>query len=405
MTEFDYKKLRTGGAALISGQALQALVAFATNLVLVRYILPDGFGRFALVLAGASLFLSLVSLRVNILITRLGEREYTEDIKDLYFSALSMETAVAFVIILAWLIITGTAGLWEILLVLSLGFRHWVEQNRAFFERTMPYRKLAIVETIVAIAAHAAAVVSVVGGIGWVALYIREIILTILSFTAMWWIGGITLRRFRFLTIGEWKALIREARGVWLDSVLEGSFHRLTILLAGFMGSDLVAGLIFQALRLAVVPHQFLAPIVTRLVVNWFGRAEEQTLQDQGRDKVLLVLFPPLIVIALLAIAFADPVVPFLFGENWTGVIDLFRAMAGIVVFISTFEVLRSYCLSVRRTGVLLAGRAFQYAGMALPLAIALNGWLEGALALALGLSFAYALAFVSMLVILKIRF
>ena len=47
----------------------------------------------------------------------------------------------------------------------------------------MPYQKLAIVETIVAIAAHGAAVVSVVGGIGWIALYIREIILTILSFT------------------------------------------------------------------------------------------------------------------------------------------------------------------------------------------------------------------------------
>ena len=136
-----------------------------------------------------------------------------------------------------------------------------------------------------------------------------------------------------------------------------------------------------------------------------FGRVEKQSLQDRGRDKILLVLFPPLIIMALLAIAFADPVVPFLFGKNWTGVIDLFRAMAGIVVFISTFEVLRSYCLSVRRTGVLLAGRAFQYAGMALPLAIALNGWLEGALALALGLSLAYALAFVSMMVILKVRY
>ena len=405
MKEFHYKKLRKGGAALVSGQALQALVAFATNLVLVRYILPEGFGHFALVLAGASLFLSLISLRVNVLIIRLGDQEYTEDIKDLYFSAFSMETAVAFAIVLAWLMATGTAGLWEILLVLALGFRHWVEQNRTFYERTMPYQKLAFVETLVAISAHAVAVALVVSGVGWVALYIREIVLTILSFAALSFVGGITLRRFRFLTIAEWKALFREARGVWLDSALEGSFHRLTILIAGFVGSEVVAGLIFQALRLAVVPHQFLAPIVIRLVGNWFGRAEEQALRDWGRDKVLLMLFPPLIVIALLAIAFADPVVPFLFGENWTGVIDLFRAMAGIVVFISAFEVLRSYCLSVRRTGVLIAGRAFQYAGMALPLVIALNGWLEGALALALGLSIAYTLAFVSMLVILKVRY
>ena len=404
MIDFDYKSLSKGGAALISGQAIQALVAFVTNLVLVRHILPDGFGHFALVLAGASLLLSLISLRVNVLIIRLGEREYTEDVKDLYFSAISMETAVAFTIVFAWLMATKTAGLWEVLLVLTLGLRHWVEQNRAFFERTMPYRKLAYVETLVAISAHAAAAALVISGVGWVALYIREIVLTILSFVALSYVGGITLRRFRFLTIDEWKALIREARGVWLDSALEGSFHRLTILLAGFIGSDAVAGLIFQALRLAMVPHQFLAPIVTRIVANWFGRVEKQTLQDTGRDKILLVLFPPLIILALFAIAFADPVVPFLFGKNWTGVVDLFRAMAGIIVFISTFEVLRSYCLSVRRTGILLAGRAFQFAGMALPLAFALNGWLEGTLALALGLSIAYALAFVSMLVFLKLR-
>ena len=111
MIDFDYKSLSKGGAALISGQAIQALVAFVTNLVLVRHILPDGFGHFALVLAGASLLLSLISLRVNVLIIRLGEREYTEDVKDLYFSAISMETVIAFVIVLVWLMATGTAGL------------------------------------------------------------------------------------------------------------------------------------------------------------------------------------------------------------------------------------------------------------------------------------------------------
>ncbi|NQV57118.1 MAG: hypothetical protein HQ503_14755, partial [Rhodospirillales bacterium] len=68
MANIDIRHLKIGGSYLVFGQAVQAFVAFAANLVLVRFIMPEGFGRFALVLAGASIVLSLISLRLNILI-------------------------------------------------------------------------------------------------------------------------------------------------------------------------------------------------------------------------------------------------------------------------------------------------------------------------------------------------
>ena len=72
---------------------------------------------------------------------------------------------------------------------------------------------------------------------------------------------------------------------------MEGNFQRLTILLAGLFGGEATAGLFFQAQRLAMVPHQILAPFVNRVLVVWFGQIEDTEKRKLGRDKVLLYLF------------------------------------------------------------------------------------------------------------------
>ena len=54
MKTFDYRKLTIDGAVLVSGQITQALLAFGVNLVLVRFISPTDFGRFAIILASLS---------------------------------------------------------------------------------------------------------------------------------------------------------------------------------------------------------------------------------------------------------------------------------------------------------------------------------------------------------------
>ena len=56
MVEIDYRELKIGSLFLVSGQAAQAFIAFGVNLVLVRYLTPEDFGRFALALAGAASF-------------------------------------------------------------------------------------------------------------------------------------------------------------------------------------------------------------------------------------------------------------------------------------------------------------------------------------------------------------
>jgi len=402
MARIDSNNLKVGGAILVIGNAVQALVAFAVNLVLVRYIVPEEFGRFAVILAGASVVFWVMSLRVNVLIIRLGDADYDERARDLYFSAITIEALAATLIILAWLAATGGLGLWETVLVAAVGVRHWTDLNKTFYERAMAYRKLALVETGAALGGHLTALALTLLGAGWVVLFIREAVISLLGVGGLAAVGGLTVRPVRLLTVADWRHLFREARGVWLDSVLEGSFQRWTILLAGWLGGDAAAGLFFQAQRLAVVPQQLLAPVVNRIMVNWFGRTENPLERVRGRNRLLRTIAAPLALAGILTALFADPVVPWLFGERWAGAADLFAAMCGMVAFFSLFETLKSYCLATRQAAKVLAGRVVQYAGLLVPAAAGFAGWLGAGVSLAIGLSTAYVLAFLFVLLLLN---
>ena len=267
MSAIDGKDLKIGGGFLVLSQGFQAGFAFAVNLILVRYIFPDEFGRFAIILAGASVVYSVLSPRINILIIRKSEADLDEAARDIYFSALTYETLIATLIIFLWLAVTESLGLWESVLILAVGLRHWTEVNKAFFERELPYRRLAVIEAGAAMAGHLAALGLVLLGIGWIVLFIRELIISVIGLFGLWKIGGLTLRRIKPISLADLRLLFGETRGGWLDGVLEGSFQRLTILLAGFIGSEATAGYFFQAQRLAIVPHQLLSPIINRILV------------------------------------------------------------------------------------------------------------------------------------------
>jgi len=401
MTATNDKDLKTGGGFLVFSQGFQAALAFAVNLVLVRYLLPDEFGRFAIILAGASVVYTVLSPRINILIIRKSEADLDEAARDVYFSAFTFETLIATAIIFLWLAVTGSLGIWESVLIFAIGLRHWTGVNRAFFERDMPFRKLAVIEAGASMAGHLAALGLVLTGVGWVVLFIREMIISAIELFGLWKIGGLTLRRIKSLSPVDVRMLIKEARGGWLDGVLEGSFQRLSILLAGLIGGDATAGYFFQAQRLAVVPHQFLSPIVNRVMAVWFGRTEDRWQRRAGRNRVLLYLFFPLLFGGVLTVLFADPVVPWLFGETWARVADIVIALSGMIVFFSLFETLKVYCLAARHARKILAGRAVQYIGLAAPAAAGFLGWVAADVSLAIGLTAAYTLAFIVVLALL----
>ena len=169
----------------MAGQIIQVVIAFAANIVLVRYIAPEGFGRFAITLATASLIVSLLSIRVNTLIIRVPDGELTRSVEERYFSYLTIETLFALLVGLAWVSFSGNAGKYELSLVVLVCVQHWINQNKSFFERGMPYIRLGLIETGCAVFANLAAVIIAISGAGVMALYFREFVLTASLFAAL----------------------------------------------------------------------------------------------------------------------------------------------------------------------------------------------------------------------------
>jgi O-antigen/teichoic acid export membrane protein len=401
MAKIDLKELKKGTGFLFFGQMTQAAVGFGANLVLVRFLFPEEFGHFALIMAGATLVFAMVALRIDAMIIRTPDGKLTELAQDRYFAAAVYETAIATVLLFVWLIANEGADWWEYGLVLALGGRHWAQQNKGFYERGLPYRKLAVTESVVAITSHFFAVGMVLSGFGAEVLFLREFYLTVFGLIGFWWIGGLTFRRFKVLNFGDIRALLFEAKGLWLDSVLEQCFSRIVILLVGEVGGERSAGFFFQAQKLAVIPQQLIAPAVGRVASNWFARVDDLGSRRKGRNRLLLFVSAVLFVFSGMCLLFGETVVPLLFGDNWSRSGTLLSWMSGMIMFLTLFELLRYYCLAVKLVRWLLVARCLQYVGGAIPVAVYMFGWMEGDLAMALALSSAYAMAFICLSVIL----
>ncbi len=376
----------------MAGTAVQAVAGLVASIVLARLVGPEGFGRFAVALATVGLTLNILSLRLSILITRATTQELAGHHGSLYFTALFTETLLAGCVSLVWLSLSGLWDIWTLLLVLSQCLAHWVGCNKAFYERAMAYAQLAMVETAAVLGGNAAAVFLALGGAGEAALYLRELIIGGFLFVTLGTCGALTFRPLRRISIAELSLLVREARSVWLDGVLEGGFQRLTTLAASLVSTDRETGYFFMAQSLAMRPHQLLAPLTTRVASNWYRTMPTGEERRRGRDQLLLLTGGLLVLCAVLMIWLADPLVPAVLGTQWQGAVPVLRAMAGIVVFLTLFEVLRIYAFVVRRERYVLMARIAQYTALAgfavLPAAT------SGVVTLGIAVSAAFTVAF-----------
>jgi O-antigen/teichoic acid export membrane protein len=388
-------RVALSGLILVASAVAQAVIAFGANLIMVRHLDPAQFGRFAVVQASAALVLSILSIRTNTLIIRTLDADMDTPRRDLLFSVIGWETILAALLITALMVSAGNTEWTDWCLILALVIGHWTNQNRAFFERGLRFGGLAVIETVVQISGHGLAVVLVLTGIGAGSLYLRELFFSLAGLAALIGIGALSFYRFHWVGWAQWRAILRDGRGVWLDAMLENSFSRLTLLLVNAGTGLNGAGLFFQAQRLALVPQQFLQPISGRVAAAWFGQTECSGQRRLMRRRLLLVAAPPLLLAAILAWALADPVVPWIFGAPWAPAAPILAALAGMILFLPLFETLRSEVVASKRVRWLLVARLTQYGGLLIPLWPLLLGQTVDATHMGIALSVAYAGAFI----------
>lgn len=353
------------GALLMGSSLVQSLAGFASQLIMMRLLVPADFGGFALILASIGLVQVIFSPRLGTLAILARDDEYTEDFRYRLNSAMAIEAVLSLALILVWQAAIGISSFWVFPLALTLALGHWVNSVMCFYEREMSYRHIAAIETGSQVTGHAIAVALVLAGAGVASLYLREAVVVVFRLGLLLRIGAIPRWPLRWVTLADWRVILRGTRVPWLDGIVDGGFQRLTVLAVGSLCGVHDAGLFVQAQRLAMVPHQLLSPVVVRLAGNLFSRIEGHGAL-RTLERVALLLSLPLLAGAAGAWAFGDPVVPWLFGQGWQEAGPVLSAMAGVVIGFTLFELCRSYCLAQRRNTLLLAGRVAQYAVFAI---------------------------------------
>ncbi|QDU67146.1 lipopolysaccharide biosynthesis protein [Engelhardtia mirabilis] len=386
---------------MLSGGVVQSGVAFGANLILVRHISPEGFGRFALLMASVSLVLAVLSLRTGLLVIREGARgagAIAPERRDLFVNALYQETIFCGLLALGWTLVAGQLDLAAGVLLAALLLAHLLSNLKAFHERQMAYRSLSVLESGSQLAGHGVAVALALLGAGAAALYARELALALVGLIGLASLRALPTVRWRWLRPRDWAGLAHEAKDVWLDGALEGGFARVLVLAAGAIGGPAGAGLFFQAHRLATVPHQLLAPLAGRLAYNWFSRAETEAARRTGRRRLMLTLAGPLLAAGVATWFLADSLVPWLLGERWADAAPLLATMVGCIVGTSLFATAKMYVLATRRARILVIARVAQFLGLGLGLGLVLLAPGLGVRAVGIGLSLAFAFGLVTAL-------
>lgn len=348
------------GMFLTVGAIAQAVAGFAVQIVLMRQLVPEDFGHFALVLAGCSLVQTILSWRLNVLIIRLPPGDLHSAAARLYQVALVWETFAAALCTLIWLALADLLTAYALLLVLALVLGQWGNQAIAFYERDMAYGRITAVETGSQIFGHMVALTLVLGGAGAFALYARELAAIVARIGAFAKIGALPGPKWEWPSRRQLFDLWRASRSIWLEGVLEGTFARLVILTVGTLTNLRDAGIFAQSQRLAILPHQFMAPVVSRYAINLFNRAEHA----QARRALLLRLgtlttatLIPAIAVTLL---WSEELVPWVFGQHWSETGHTLKSMIGVILFLPLFDLFRSYCYALGRVSHIVVARLTQ---------------------------------------------
>ena len=381
------------GSWALGGATVQAAAGIIANLILVRLLSAQDFGRFALVHSNIAIVASLCSLHLSSLLIRETDADLNAGHKDLYLSAFLYEIlaigAISFAILRFW-------RLWDLpsaALLIGTLLASWVRIQRILYERRFHYRALSTLEAGSYVASYLFTVTAVSLGMGAAALYVRCSAEAIVQLAWLHRIRGLQRFRVRWLGRNDWRLILRRVRGLWANGALYQSFDRVTILIVGALSTEQATGYFVQAHKIATTPHRLLLPLARRVLTNYLRHRVTPGRKLPFLKKVLASEAAILVPVGLLATVFADAAVLTALGRSWGPAVPLLQAFSLAIVCITLFTSLQAYCIAEERVGVFVVlGRVTQYVvlGLGVVASIALD--LPASTALAIAVSAGYAI-------------
>ena len=390
---------RTGRALSfrLVGSALDVGLSVVLGIVLARILPPEEFGLFGVavsIVAMAEMLGSCGMLRA--LVQRkhlLPEHESAAVI--FQFGAALLLSALLFAfapVLSAWFIMPGLAIILRLQPVILL--IHAVALlPEARLTRRLAFDHLTIIQASTRALGGGVAIFAAMQGMGAIALVIGSIITSAVR-TVLFWIcapGSVPLRL-------EWcyfGPLFRFGSAVSITNITNLLAQRLDVLIIARLVGSAGVGLYQRALQMALLPLAQMTGPVNKVLFPAMSSVQDQPGRFR-RGYLATVRFSALVVFPVLTFlwATADIVVPFVYGPMWEDAVPILQ----IVCIAGIFRVLtNSQALVAQAQGRARAEAVRQFVWLLLVALCGIIGSRAGVVGVALGITLASFLFFVSM--------
>jgi O-antigen/teichoic acid export membrane protein len=322
-------------------QAVQQLLKFVFTILLMRLLTPDDFGQVGMILvfAGIAQLFSELGLGAAVVQRRELRPEHLDSVFWANIAAGAALTALFAALAGPIALFYELPSLRPLTLAISLTF--FIGSFRvvqySLLQRSMAFRKLALVETVAVLLSGGLAVGLALAGYGIWSLVGQLLALSFSAAVLLWLVGGWRPSfSFRFQALRELFSFSFNLLGF---SLLDYSVTRASYLLIGkFIGAPAL-GIYSRADQLMLMPVSQVAGVISRVMFPALSAIQDQLervkqIYLRAIRAISLLTFP----VMLGLMVTARPFVLVALGEQWAEVIPLLQVfcLAGMTMSVGT---------------------------------------------------------------------
>jgi PST family polysaccharide transporter len=342
------KKTVTGVGWVASAVYINAVISFGGNIFLVRLLVPEDFGIYALAVS----FLSLLFV-----ISGFGSQESiiqcrAETIQDLIPTAFWMTVGLGFGLavagsLLGLLLINSYGETVGVLIVLL----SWLSLAGmisgvygAILRRELIYKPIALTQTIGTLTSFGLALLAAHSNWGIWSLFVRQATQTVLEL-----VGFARASGYRLELKFDWQT----ARWIWDfgwkvmgNRIGEVLFERMDKLVIGNFLGTAALGQYSIAYRLALIGHQFGYGVIHAVVYSTFARVQKELHSLYLLlEKLTYWLFRLVLLFGLLAWFCGSGLVVFIYGPQWQLAGSILQNMTVLLIVLPLETSLRVFLI------------------------------------------------------------
>lgn len=325
-------------------------INFGTQLVLVRLLVPEDFGLFALGLSIAEILFIFFSFSFSMAVIQIQEAE------DLFDTAFYLSLISGFLILLIGGVISiCISSHYPLPSVLAFFILCALQPLQgcsyiysASMEKKLQFKKNAFVRGIATNFSGFGAILLAYLGFGVWSLVGREIITALLMLMGMRWFSDYRFhQKFNKETA---RKLLSFGYKMLFSRGLEIIYHRVPNFFIGTFAGTRALGLFSQTYYLANLPNTILTPATTNVAYPTYSKIQNDEEKMSKAFSITNYFFVRLL-IPLMPILFLYPteVLRVLYGEKWIGASLVLRYFSIYATFLPLFSNAKTFLYSLGR--------------------------------------------------------